>query len=47
MDTRQDGVTRNAYTIMVGKLLGKRSFGRLRRRWEERGSEYQRWMELA
>jgi hypothetical protein len=29
------GAKRNAYRILVGKLEGKRSLGRPRRRWED------------
>jgi hypothetical protein len=29
------GVNRNAYRLLVGKLEGKRSLGRLRRRWRD------------
>jgi hypothetical protein len=49
------GEIRNAYNTLVGKLEGKRSFGRSRRRWEtnirinlkERWREVVDWMHLA
>jgi hypothetical protein len=29
------GEGRNVYSVLVGKLKGKRPYGRLRRRWED------------
>jgi hypothetical protein len=49
------GKEKNAYNILVGKLEGKRSLGRSRRRWEDNiridlreiGWEGIAWMHLA
>jgi hypothetical protein len=48
------GETRNAYSILVGKLEGKRPRGKPRRRWEDNIVTYLRegwkdvdWMHLA
>jgi len=40
------GELRNMYKILVGKLVGKRSLGRSRRRWET-VREIVEWIRLA
>jgi hypothetical protein len=49
------GEKRNAYTVLVGKTLGKRLLGRPRRRWvdnikvdlREIEWDYMHWIEMA